>query len=321
MNLESKQKETNIEKISRESIERRGIKCYEKQIMPIPQTWGFQPTDLAVMDYGKEIYIEVHGEHFLTIEGALGHHTDFIRRRDKAKEKIILSANKILLYFWEDLIIETNGECVADAVVEEIGEDVLKNNLINNYTSNIGTFMIRIKGTSPFLMNNPNDIEEQMEGDTKVTNSIKKKKDQIAEAEKRAIRDTDGDFCVKASQIKTSMVKTAQYFPQQGGRDFNEYLKLAYIPNNELKLKYDKKPEVDITPKFVRKNLIPRCRYKFNDWEIEIPFEIRSPLINVYEVRTILNAAGRLCGIGDERPQLGKNDVYGTFEVIDIVRM
>ena len=115
-----------------------------------------------------------------------------------------------------------------------------------------------------------------------------------------------------------SMINAAARLEKRG-KDINRAVRVI---ENEIPLVYKgprsldelfARPEhVDMRSVRVGMKRIMRCRPIFDQWSLQFTLEYDREVINVDDIKRILDAAGRMVGLGDYRPR------YGQFEVKEI---
>jgi len=161
---------------------------------------------------------------------------------------------------------------------------------------------VRIRGIRPLLQN----AFVQESADT-----AKKGKtyDDLDEAQKRLIRDSEGNIAQPALQIEGSLIKAAAEFKFQGRKTYKDIFKAGvfvdppYVPHINTEWVIDKQRVV------VNRAGILRCRPRFDSWELDFNILVREERIQPRVIQDILHHAGRFQGIGDYRPR------YGLFQI------
>ena len=177
-----------------------------------------------------------------------------------------------------------------------------------------------IRGISPLLQNNPAAMGGGGDGGL-----ISKKKvyDPAEEAEVRTYRE-NGNFCHPAAGFRAGLL-TAASGRKIGKRTARAVVAGAAFPVEDnlvlldaKKLKPLKKYELHSTRVVVNRAGITRVRPLFKDWAVKLAMEIDTDFIpNLGLVTELLNIAGRICGLGDFRPDTSKSKsgvgTYGRY--------
>lgn len=79
------------------------------------------------------------------------------------------------------------------------------------------------------------------------------------------------------------------------------------IPNHELDKFYESYLNMDMVR--VSGSQVPRARPIFHDWSLEVELEFDTNVLDRRTLFQIANDAGRLCGICERRPKLGRFEV------------
>lgn len=87
---------------------------------------------------------------------------------------------------------------------------------------------------------------------------------------------------------------------------------LEYSGPKELDKLYEVDAFRDVRMVVVNKARVSRCRPRFDDWGLSFTMTYDSEQLKQSEIEGLLNAAGRYCGLGDNRP------MYGRFEVVSV---
>ena len=161
---------------------------------------------------------------------------------------------------------------------------------------------VEIKGIRPLLQNDSFDED-----------SIKTKSGKVyidkEEAEKRLIFGKGKTICQKASHLEACMVKSATDFKFKGQKTFKDVVKAGVVVNPLFVPHLNTSWEIDKQSVKIGKARVPRCRPRFDDWNLKFEIQISDDRIEPITLKSILENAGLYVGIGDYRPR------YGLFEV------
>ena len=163
---------------------------------------------------------------------------------------------------------------------------------------------VTISGIRPLLQN-------AFVRDNENSDTVKKGQtyDDLEEAQKRLIKDSDGSICQPATHIEGCLVKAATEFKFQGKKTYKEIFKAGVfvepllIPHNNPNWEIDRQRVV------VNRSGILRCRPRFDTWSLDFTILVREERLQPRIIQDILHEAGRFFGIGDFRPR------YGLFQV------
>lgn len=170
---------------------------------------------------------------------------------------------------------------------------------------------VKIKGTSPLLMDSPQSMLEEKQG----IKSATKKKNPIDDIDKLAYKMKDGTLYIPAEAIKGSIIGASSY------KKFDKYSAKPIISGcvrispSQISLN-QKEYDIDIRTAVNRQmGRIIVARPMINEWEVEFGLEYDDNLIgNHLLIKEILEDAGKRVGLLAFRPQ--KNGSFGMFEVI-----
>lgn len=82
------------------------------------------------------------------------------------------------------------------------------------------------------------------------------------------------------------------------------------IPNPDLDKFFEKYHNIDMVR--VSGSQVPRCRPIFYEWSLECEINFDTTVLDKRTIVQIVNDAGRLCGLCEKRPELGR------FEVVEM---
>lgn len=160
-------------------------------------------------------------------------------------------------------------------------------------------YKIKVIGKAPLLMNKFS-VEE------KTTSRAKKVYVAEDEAEKKTYRTEDGKLFLPSTHFKASMVKAATDFKMTGRKSYKEYIKAGlFIDETEIVLD-QQKYEIFTCPVVIQRARVMSWRPMFKEWSCEFTIEIADEMLNITDVKQILEAAGRFKGVGDFRPEHGR---------------
>lgn len=173
----------------------------------------------------------------------------------------------------------------------------------------------KIVGVSPLLQNNPACMQPTGDGMT----AGKKKYNDQDEAEMRVYRTSDGAPCHPTAAFRAGMLEAAK------GRKIGKTSAKAVIAGSVFPSEMEgrlvdkagkplKKYDIHKCRVVVGKSGVQRCRPMWTGWNIMLALEVDTDFIDTDIITKILNVAGRVIGIGDNRPDTskGKSGV-GTF--------
>lgn len=159
---------------------------------------------------------------------------------------------------------------------------------------------VKITGIRPLLQNA--FLDEVAEKKGKIYNDHD-------EAEKRLIKDSEGNIVQPALHIESCMIRSAADFKFKGRKTYKDLFKSGvfvdplFIPHENAAWVIDKQRVV------VNRAAIFRCRPRFDSWSLDFSILVREERIQPAIIETILLQAGKFHGIGDYRPR------YGLFEI------
>lgn len=176
-----------------------------------------------------------------------------------------------------------------------------------------------IVGVSPLLQNNPAGTMSSG-GDGGGITSGKKVYDDAEEAAIRVYKNDEGQFVHPTAAFRSGVLVAA------GGRKITKKAARAVLAGSifpaemeaillDEKGKPIKDYKIHKCRVVVGKSGVLRCRPQYFPWSLKLAVEVDRDFIpNLDVVTEILNIAGRICGIGDNRPDTskGKSGV-GTF--------
>ena len=168
----------------------------------------------------------------------------------------------------------------------------------------IETHVWKLKSRTPLKQNNP--AETMTSGaDTGLT-AGKKKYDDMDEATMRTYK--DGDKFVHPTAAIRACLLAAAIGRKIGKRAAKGVVAGAVFPMElnmvilDGKGKPHKKWVIDKCRVKVGQAGVIRCRPRWDEWSMEVPIEIDTDFVSAEHVTDLLNIAGRIIGIGDERP-------------------
>lgn len=180
----------------------------------------------------------------------------------------------------------------------------------------------KIEGISPLLQNNPLAMM-QAAGESEMS-AGKKKYNNSQEAEIRCYRTEDKDFYHPSEAFRAAILASCS------GRKINKRSAKAVVsgavfPAERQVILIDpksnkplKKYDIHTCRVVIGKSGILRARPMYDPWACWLALEIDRDFIGDLGVVTeLLNIAGRICGIGDNRPDTSKGrsgvGTYGRF--------
>lgn len=175
-----------------------------------------------------------------------------------------------------------------------------------------------IEGISPLLMHSSRlaDPLDEFSREMKALTSKRKKTDtdlaKLYELEWRGslYLDDDGDPCIPPENLDEMMRRSAMKVKD------GESFKAGCIAIEAAKLRLAKRWNIDRAAsdpeyihrksKCVNRNRVMRTRPIFRSWAASVTFQFDESLISEASIRQTLERAGRIVGIGDERPRYGR---------------
>jgi len=169
-------------------------------------------------------------------------------------------------------------------------------------------YKVKIKGKAPLLMNKFS-VEE------KTTSRAKKVYVPKDEAERKTYRTEKGKLFLPSTHFKAAMVKAATDFKMTGRKSYKEYIKAGlFIDETEIVLD-QQDYEIFECPVVIQRARVMSWRPMFKEWSCEFTVELADEMLNVTDVKQILEAAGRFKGVGDFRPEHGRFEVKSFKKV------
>lgn len=177
----------------------------------------------------------------------------------------------------------------------------------------------KITGISPLIQHNP--LALQASQPTGAMTAGKKKYDDREEAEIRCYRTEDGEYFLPPEMFRAALLNacTGRKISRRSAKTIisgsvfpSERFLFLIDPASEKPLK---KYEIHKCRAVVNRQGIIRVRPLFDPWALKLALEIDTDFIGNLEIITeLLNIAGRICGVGDNRPDTskGRNGI-GTF--------
>ena len=168
-------------------------------------------------------------------------------------------------------------------------------------------YKVRIKGTKPLLMHNPQEIGN------KPRLRRGEHLEPRVEAESYLYKDEEGNICIPATNLRACIREAGRNYRVSGRRTtFASMIRagLDMIPNM-VRLIYSNW-EPDVRPVVIQRQRILRARPKFNYWELELKIVNNDPTVIHRDIlKKIVIDAGRYYGLGDFRPD------FGLFELVE----
>jgi hypothetical protein len=184
----------------------------------------------------------------------------------------------------------------------------------------------KLTALSPLLQNNPASTMTSTGDDS--LSAKKKTYDDDEEAEIRTYKADDGTFYHPSASLRSAVLEAAKG-RKIGKKAARAIISGALFPAEEriTICNGDGKPAKKFAVHKCRVKIgkagILRCRPMFENWSAKVPFEVESDLVTPSLVTDLLNVAGRIIGIGDNRPDTsgGKTGVggFGRFKA-ELVR-
>ena len=132
---------------------------------------------------------------------------------------------------------------------------------------------------------------------------------------KKAYRTDDKKLFLPSTHFKAAMVKAATDFKMTGRKSYKEYIKAGlFIDETEIILD-QQEYEIFECPVVIQRARVMSWRPMFKEWSCEFTVELADEMLNVTDVKEILEAAGRFKGVGDFRPE------HGRFEVTQFKKL
>ena len=173
----------------------------------------------------------------------------------------------------------------------------------------------KITGVSPLLLNNP---EGTMKPATGGVAPKKKDYDDKEEADMRVYRDDAGDYVIPTHWFRAAILLAAKgrkigklgARTVFGGTVYPTAMMAKLTDGNGSKIKKHSHKKAPVKIGTAR---VIRCWPMFDPWGCTLEMEIDEDFINVSEVSTILDVAGRIQGVGDWRPDTSGGKKGGPF--------
>lgn len=172
----------------------------------------------------------------------------------------------------------------------------------------------KLIGTSPLISHNP--AQTMQSTDDGALSAKKKVYEDVEEAKIRLYCNEDGTYYHPSAAIRLAILEAAK------GRKINKkpargLVAGAVFPaEDRMTILDDKgKPKKEYAIRKCRVKVgsagVLRCRPQWDGWTMQVPIEIDTDFVSTDVVTELLNLAGRIAGIGDERPSVdkGKNGV------------
>lgn len=164
----------------------------------------------------------------------------------------------------------------------------------------MNTIKVKIKGTSPLLIN-----RFKMEKD-----EGKKDKKYIPEeeAQEKSYYDEEIGYYVPSSHVEACLREAAKNFKQKKSNYKNTILSSVFVSENKIPLgkKYD---EIDQRFCRIQRQGIVRSRPMWNKWQLSFNIQYDEERISADKIKDILVEGGALKAIGDYRPKFGRFEV------------
>ena len=167
----------------------------------------------------------------------------------------------------------------------------------------------KLTGTSPLVSHNPaNTMQSTDDG---ALSAKKKVYEDVEEARIRLYCNEDGTYYHPSAAIRLAILEAAK------GRKINKkpargLVAGAVFPAEDRITILDSKgkPKKEYAIRKCRVKVgsagVLRCRPQWDNWTMQVPIEIDTDFVGTDIVTELLNLAGRIAGIGDERPSVDK---------------
>ena len=175
---------------------------------------------------------------------------------------------------------------------------------------------VAVEGTAAFIFHRWS--VDGVEAKSKAAKGSKAKKED--DLESYVYRDKQGMLCIPSEYFRQSAINAAKYKqdPRSPRKSAMDLFKAGLIALNELcPLGIKEWEYVDRRRVMVQRNGITRHRPAvYAGWKVEIQLQVLLPeYISPQLLNETLQAAGRLVGVGDNRPSFGRF-VVTTFKVV-----
>jgi hypothetical protein len=177
---------------------------------------------------------------------------------------------------------------------------------------------IKIKGTSPLLINRFTEKSEQPEVMKKATK--KEYGTPREQAELSAYKDENDKIWIPTTWITGAIQSIASDYKLIGTRKSVKSVSGGVIIPLEEKAYFCEnykinQIEIDSRPVVVQRARIMRHRARLENWSVELDLQIDEEIIPTDDAHKILCDAGRRSGVGDFRPQ--KGGPFGKFSIVN----
>lgn len=180
--------------------------------------------------------------------------------------------------------------------------------------------IFHIKGKTPLVMHRFSEkaakqIEAKQQGkaNTKTGKKARKPKEEF-EGAKYIFEDgkTEG---IRAVSFKKAMVRAAKQFPNLTMADAKGFFHVLAAEGDLLPIKGKSQMRTDAV-RLSSGVSDMRYRPEYKEWEIDVPIEYNTNVINQETLLNLLMTAGFSCGVGEMRPERG--DSFGRFDVTGV---
>jgi hypothetical protein len=161
----------------------------------------------------------------------------------------------------------------------------------------------RVRGTRSLLMND--SFGEEAKGRKKTVYN------DLEEATKRLIKNTEGVICQKASHFEGCMTKSAADYKFKGKKTFKDAVKSGVIVTPVLIPHLNQVWAIDKQSVVISRARIMRARPRLDNWELSFKITIDDDRLEPEVLKDILENAGKYVGVGDFRPK------FGLFEIVE----
>jgi hypothetical protein len=167
-------------------------------------------------------------------------------------------------------------------------------------------------GTAPFLFHRWS--VESVEAKSKAAKGSKAKKQD--DLESYVYRDEHGELCIPAEYFRMAIIGAAKFRqdPRSPRKSAMDLFKAAIAGLEPLcSLHVRDWNYIDQRRVNVQRNGITRCRPAMNTgWTVKVPLQVLLPeYVSPTMLNEVIQAAGRLIGVGDFRPTYGRFQVTG----------
>lgn len=204
-----------------------------------------------------------------------------------------------------------NGRTTATATATEIGPEATNGARKTIDLSQPYLVDVTIEGTADILFHRWNCEAVEAKGNAAKGSKAKKSDD----VETYVYRNDAGELCLPGEYLRQAVIHAAKFrqdprSPRKSAMDLFKAGVVALTPLASLNVdKWDYEHKCRVT---IQRNGITRTRPALKTgWRTTVQFMVNVPeYIRPQDLHDVLNAAGRLIGVGDFRP------TYGRFNVV-----